>query len=67
MEETKSLADKKNEEQLFYLCFPKGRAVRDQLSWTHWRTLLRVPDETARNYYTQVSGLRDVRCKRGLN
>ena len=32
----------------FYLCFPKGHALRDKLSWTHWRTLLKVQDEVAR-------------------
>ena len=67
MEETKSLAAQENEEQLFYLYFPKGYAVRSQLSWTHWRMLLTVQDETARNYYTQFSGLREVRYKKGLN
>lgn len=35
----------------FYLSYPKGYAVRSQLSWTHWRVLLRVQNETARNYY----------------
>lgn len=35
----------------FYQYYPKGYAVRSQLSWTHWRALLRVQDETARNYY----------------
>ncbi len=35
----------------FYLYYPKGHAMRDQLSWTHWRTLLTVQNETARNYY----------------
>lgn len=35
----------------FYLCYPKGHALRDQLSWTHWRTLLTVQDTAARNYY----------------
>ncbi len=35
----------------FYLCYPKGHAVRDFLTWTHWRTLLTVQDETVRNYY----------------
>lgn len=37
--------------RLFYLSYPKGHALRDQLSWTHWRKLLTVQDETARNYY----------------
>ncbi|MGM9837479.1 MAG: YhcG family protein [Paludibacteraceae bacterium] len=35
----------------FYLCYPKGYAVRSQLSWTHWRALLKVQNEDARNYY----------------
>lgn len=37
----------------FYLCYPKGHALRDQLSWTHWRALLTVQNETIRNYYLQ--------------
>lgn len=36
-----------------YLCYPKGHAVRDQLSWTHWRALLTVQNEIIRNYYLQ--------------
>ena len=35
----------------FYLYYQKGYALRSQLSWTHIRALLRVQDETARNYY----------------
>lgn len=35
----------------FYLSYPKSHALRDQLSWTHWRALLRVQNEAARNYY----------------
>lgn len=35
----------------FFLAFPKIDAVRRELSWTHYRTLLRVDDETARNWY----------------
>lgn len=37
----------------FYLCYPKGHALRDQLSWTHWRALLTVQNEIIRNYYLQ--------------
>ncbi|MGM9700519.1 MAG: YhcG family protein [Prevotella sp.] len=37
----------------FYLYYPKGHALRDQLTWTHWRALLTVQNETARNYYLQ--------------
>lgn len=35
----------------FYLYYPKGYALRSQLSWTHWRILLKVKNERARNYY----------------
>ena len=37
----------------FYLYYQKGYALRDQLSWTHWRALLKVQNEVARNYYIQ--------------
>lgn len=37
----------------FYLTFPEGKsdALRAELSWTHYRLLMRVENETARNYY----------------
>ena len=35
----------------FYLAFPIGHALRDQLSWTHYRLLLRVENQDARNWY----------------
>jgi len=35
----------------FYKVFPKWNAVRSELSWTHYRLLLRVEKETARDYY----------------
>lgn len=35
----------------FYLCFPKVNALRAQLSWTHYRLLVRVEDLNARNFY----------------
>ena len=35
----------------FYLAFPIWNAVRTELSWTHYRTLLRVADERARQWY----------------
>lgn len=49
--------------RLFYLSYPKGHALRDQLSWTHWRKLLTVQDETARNYYRAL--VRNVWRKSG--
>lgn len=35
----------------FYLAFPKWNAVRSELSWTHYRLLLRVPSAEARDWY----------------
>ncbi|SDS29962.1 Predicted nuclease of restriction endonuclease-like (RecB) superfamily, DUF1016 family [Pseudomonas asplenii] len=35
----------------FYQSFPIWNAVRTELSWTHYRHLLRVEDEAARHWY----------------
>lgn len=35
----------------FYITFPKGHAVSDQLSWTHYRMLMKVANENARAFY----------------
>ena len=35
----------------FYVLFPNTNALRSQLTWTHYRALLRVEDDTARNWY----------------
>ena len=35
----------------FYLKFQKGHALRDELSWTHYRLLLRVEKDDARHFY----------------
>ena len=35
----------------FYLSFPIGHALRDELSWTHYRLLLKVENPDARNWY----------------
>ena len=37
--------------RLFYLAFPICDALRHELSWTHYRTLLRVEDAAAREWY----------------
>ena len=37
--------------RVFYLSFPIRDALRPELSWTHYRTLLRVEDEHARLWY----------------
>jgi predicted nuclease of restriction endonuclease-like (RecB) superfamily len=48
-----SVANLKNFRQ-FYLTFPdagKSYALRSQLTWTHWRMVMRVEDTAARDYY----------------
>ncbi|MFM9949040.1 MAG: YhcG family protein [Saprospiraceae bacterium] len=35
----------------FYSTFPNRHALRDQLSWTHYRALLRVENPSAREFY----------------
>lgn len=37
----------------FYLTFPNRHALRDELSWTHYRLLMRVEKEKARNFYLE--------------
>jgi hypothetical protein len=43
----------------FYLVFPNCHALRDELSWTHYRLLLKVESEAARS--------RSIRCWREVN
>ena len=35
----------------FYLAFPKWHAVRAELSWTHYRLILSLDEENARDFY----------------
>ena len=37
----------------FYLTFPNSYALRSELSWTHYRLLMRVENENAREFYMQ--------------
>ncbi len=37
----------------FYLTFPNGHALRDELSWTHYRLLMKVENDNAREFYIQ--------------
>lgn len=39
----------------FYLAFPKVNALRSQLSWTHYRLLLKVENNEARGFYEAES------------
>lgn len=47
-----TVANLKNMRQ-FYLTFPNGYALRSELSWTHYRLLMRVENENAREFYMQ--------------
>ena len=42
----------------FYLTFPNANALRSELSWTHYRSLMRVEDEAARQFYLEEA----VKC-----
>lgn len=35
----------------FYIAFPNRHALRDQLSWTHYRMIMKVEDDKAREFY----------------
>lgn len=45
-----TVANLKNMRQ-FYLTFPNRYALRSQLSWTHYRMIMRVEDAAAREFY----------------
>lgn len=44
----------------FYRSFEKSHSLRDELSWTHYRLLLKVESEQARLFYMQET----VDCNR---
>lgn len=35
----------------FYIAFPNRHALSDQLSWTHFRILLKIDNEKARDFH----------------
>jgi len=37
----------------FYMAFPKHSTLWSELSWSHYRLLMRVQDETARTFYAE--------------
>jgi predicted nuclease of restriction endonuclease-like (RecB) superfamily len=47
-----TVANLKNMRQ-FYQTFPNGYALRSELSWTHYRLLMRVENEKARTFYME--------------
>ena len=44
---------KRNLERMrkFYICFPIETTVSSQLSWSHYLKLLKIDEETKRNFY----------------
>lgn len=53
-----TVANLKNMRQ-FYLTFSNGYALRSELSWTHYRLLMRVENDKAREFYMQEAIIRD--------
>lgn len=54
----------------FYLTFPKGQTVSDQLTWSHYCLLIAVQNATARDFYIEetIKGQWSVRqLKRQIN
>ena len=47
-----TVANLKNMRQ-FFLTFPKGYALRSELSWTHYRMLMRITNNDARQFYLE--------------
>jgi predicted nuclease of restriction endonuclease-like (RecB) superfamily len=37
----------------FYIAFPIRHALRDKLNWTHYRLIMKISDEKARNFYVE--------------
>lgn len=47
-----SIANLRNMRQ-FYCMFQNRYTLCSELSWSHYRLLMRIPDESARNFYTE--------------
>ena len=45
--------------RLFYQAFPIRDALRHELSWTHYRTLLKVDEAAARDWYMKEAALQN--------
>ena len=46
--------------RLFYSAFPIYDALRHELSWTHYRLLTRVDNETARQWYMNEAAVQKL-------
>ena len=51
----------------FYVAFPKWNALRSELTWTHYRALLRVENEDARRWYMEESAAPQCRSRQMLH
>ena len=54
----------------FYLTFPIRNSLRSELSWTHYRALMKVKDDAARNFYLEEavkSGWSSRQLERQIN
>lgn len=49
--------------RLFYQAFPNCDALRHELSWTHYRLLLRVEDRRAREWYMAEASNKKHACR----
>ena len=54
-----TVANLKNMRQ-FYQTFPNGYALRSELSWTHYRLLMRVENDTAMTTRASYSAIRMI-------
>lgn len=54
----------------FYLTFPNGNALRSELNWTHYRSLMKINDAKARTFYLEEcakSGWSSRQLERQIN
>lgn len=54
----------------FYLTFPIRNSLRSELSWTHYRAMMKVKDDAARNFYLEEadnSGWSSRQLERQIN
>lgn len=51
----------------FYITYQKGHAVRDQLTWTHYKAILPIKNENERNYYINQIILNNLSSRELIN
>lgn len=45
----------------FYCCFQNRHTLCAELSWSHYRVLMRIDDKTVRDFYTEEELKRELR------